>query len=365
MKSSTGEYYRSLDHARALAAFLVFAWHFNHTRAGEYDTPLGLGWSFLTEGHTGVAIFMTLSGYLFAKLLDGRTVHLAAFLWNRMLRLLPLLIVVIALVAVEKALRGTLSWEYIGQIGRGLVQPTLPNGGWSITVEAHFYVLLPVLLALGARSRYSLLGVLSVAIALRLALYLKFGTVQDIAYWTIVGRIDQFLCGILAFQFRDIIGGHPQRAAAVALSFSLLLWGFDLGGGFYGRETYPSATPLWIVVPTVEGAAYGWLIAYYDDWYTARQRQHPGRSSSQLSVFIALIGTYSYSIYLLHPFFVFRIGRAIDTYVIELQDRPYLTLALSVPVFLLMVPIAHFSYRFIELPPMRFRRRYLGSTKMP
>ena len=175
MKSSTGQYFRSLDHVRALAAFLVFAWHFNHIRGGQNEAPLGPGLSFLTEGHTGVAIFMALSGYIFAKLLDGRTVYLVPFLWNRFLRLVPLLFIVIMLVAVEQALHGNLSWDYAIQILRGLVQPTLPNGGWSITVEAHFYVLLPVLLALGARNANALFAVLAAAVALRLALYFEIG----------------------------------------------------------------------------------------------------------------------------------------------------------------------------------------------
>jgi rhamnosyltransferase len=360
MKSSTGQYFRSLDHVRALAAFLVFAWHFNHIRGGQNEAPLGPGLSFLTEGHTGVAIFMALSGYIFAKLLDGRTVYLVPFLWNRFLRLVPLLLIVIMLVAVEQALHGNLSWDYAIQILRGLVQPTLPNGGWSITVEAHFYVLLPVLLALGARNANALFAVLAAAVALRLALYFEIGQIQDLAYWTIVGRIDQFLCGILAFRFRAVIGGYSGRAALVGVGFTLLWWAFDLGGGFYGREDYPSSTPLWIVVPTVEGAVYGWLIAWYDDWYAARQELRAGKPTSQLSVLVALIGTYSYSIYLLHPFLVFRIGYAIDANLIDLNDRPYLALALSVPAFLCMVPVAHLSYRLIELPPMRLRRRYIG-----
>lgn len=359
MKSSSGQYFRSLDHVRAIAAFLVFAWHFNHARGGEYDPPLGIGWSFLTEGHTGVAIFMTLSGYLFAKLLDGKTVRLASFLWNRLLRLGPLLAVVILLVAVENLVRGTLGLDYLGRILRGLIQPTLPNGGWSITVEAHFYILLPLLMGLAARDPRALLWALGGAIALRVLLYFWLGQVQDLAYWTIVGRIDQFLCGILAFHMRHLIAGRPGLALAVTAGFALLWWWFDRGGGFYGREDYPSATPWWIVLPAFEGAAYGWLIAWYDAWYERRQATRPDRPYSRFSDFVALAGTWSYSIYLLHPFVVFRLGRAIDAYLIPLADRPYLTLLLSIPAFLLMMPIAGLSYRLIELPPMRLRRRYL------
>ncbi len=57
---------------RALAAFLVFSWHFTHGRE-SWPIPFGYAPSIfllapLDEGHTGVALFMTLSGYLFAKL---------------------------------------------------------------------------------------------------------------------------------------------------------------------------------------------------------------------------------------------------------------------------------------------------------
>jgi peptidoglycan/LPS O-acetylase OafA/YrhL len=72
MKSSTGQYFIGLDHLRALATFIVFTWHFLHVNNGHHQTPPIFPLSFLTEGHTGVGLFMTLSGYLFAKLLDGK-----------------------------------------------------------------------------------------------------------------------------------------------------------------------------------------------------------------------------------------------------------------------------------------------------
>ena len=100
MKSSTGQYYVGLDHIRALAAFIVFVWHFIHVNDQHLASVSFLPLAILTEGHTGVSLFMTLSGYLFAKILDGRQVHYFGFLWNRFLRLAPLLLFVIVVVTV-------------------------------------------------------------------------------------------------------------------------------------------------------------------------------------------------------------------------------------------------------------------------
>src|SRR5258708_15325185 len=105
MRSSSGAHYIALDHVRGLAAFMVFAWHFTHAWYGfpipfEY-VPAVFPFALLDEGHTGVALFMTLSGYLFAKLLDGKTIDYRAFLWNRVLRLVPLLTAVILIIGIQ------------------------------------------------------------------------------------------------------------------------------------------------------------------------------------------------------------------------------------------------------------------------
>ena len=147
MKSSTGQYFQALDHVRALAAFTVFAWHFMHFNDGHLAAPLAFPLSFFTEGHTGVALFMTLSGYFFAKLLDGRDFSFLPFLWNRFIRLAPLMAVIMLLVGLQRWYTGTLYLPgYLNELRMGFLIPSWPNGGWSITVELHFYVLLPVLL---------------------------------------------------------------------------------------------------------------------------------------------------------------------------------------------------------------------------
>ena len=133
---------------RALAAFMVFSWHFITLHKGELEPPLIFPLSFLSEGHTGVALFMTLSGYLFAKLLDRKRINYLDFIWNRLVRLLPLLILVLFLVGVRDYYDGSLDiTSYLRTIALGVFLPSLPNGAWSITVEFHFYIILPLLLA--------------------------------------------------------------------------------------------------------------------------------------------------------------------------------------------------------------------------
>ena len=297
---------------------------------------------------------MVLSGYLFAKLLDGKNINYPSFIWNRFLRLAPLLIVVVVIVGLKFYLNGGELSVYIPFVLSGLVKPTLPNGGWSITVELHFYLMLPLLLFLSAKSNYLLLLFLGVIIVFRILLYQQMGEIQSLSYWTIVGRVDQFVFGILAYQYRDYFKGRHLLALAAFLLFAGFYWYLDSVGGFYSNYPYPSANPIWIYVPTVEGLAYAALIVWYDESFN--------HSTGPFSRFLALIGTSSYSIYLLHVFFVFDGAKLIDEHVFSLANF-YVRILVAPLAFLMMIPIAWASYRFIELPFLRFRTRYIIDSK--
>lgn len=353
MKSSTGAHYIALDHVRALAALLVITWHFIHSGYGfpvafNY-VPLVPFFALLDEGHTGVALFMTLSGYLFAKLLDGKDIIYSAFFLNRALRLLPLLLAVIILVGIQDHLHGGNLFSYIILILRGALLPVLPNGGWSITVEFHFYLVLPLLLWLFRRSTLFPIVILIAAIALRSAIYLEKGEVQSLAYWTIIGRIDQFTLGMLIFQLRGYFRGKHLIAIGTLGAFALFYLWFDDQGGFYNDPTYPSQSKLWIFMPTFEGIAYAVGIAWYDNSFVF--------SNSGLSMFIGRIGAYSYSLYLLHFFLVFRVAKFINAHVMPLTNF-YVACAWSLAFFFMMYPLGYLSFRFIEAPFLHFRKHY-------
>ncbi len=356
MRSSGGEYYVGLDHVRAMAAFAVFAWHFIHIHGGQLLQPLAFPLSIFTEGHTGVALFMTLSGYIFAKLLDGRDIYFGKFIWNRIIRLAPLLIIVIGANGAWILLFGGDVVAYARRITAGFLLPTWPNGGWSIAVELHFYLVLPFLLALVRKSRFCLIGVLLVAISFRAIWYYQTGQVQSLAYWTIVGRIDQFTLGILGFHFGHLLRGRHGFAVSILLSFLVFYWFFDRAGGFYTMTTYPSPSALWVVMTTIEGSAYGMLISWYDTSFRFSGK-HP------VSKLWASVGAYSYSIYLLHFWIVFRVANFINNHILDLSN-PYIALLVAPLAFMLMIPLGYLSFNFIETPFLRYRTRYLKPRRL-
>lgn len=355
MKSSTGKYFIALDHVRALAALIVFLWHFVHAGNGfpipfEF-TPSVFFLSIFNEGHTGVALFMTLSGYLFAKLLEGKKIRYGHFLWNRFLRLAPLLIVVVCIVGFRDHLNGGSSTAYLFRVAKGILFPTLPNGGWSITAEFHFYLILPLLLWITWRSKFGLVAVILALIAMRYLIFNQMGEIHRLSYWTIVGRIDQFILGIIAFKLHKQISGRHLIAACTLVAFALFYWWFDLQGGFYKMPSYPSPSPLWIIMPTIEGATFALLIAWYDNSFV--------HSHGKFSRFLSLIGTYSYSIYLLHFFIVFKLASFIHNNIFDLSNY-YVATLIGVACFMLMIPISYLSYRFIESPFLKVRTRYIS-----
>ena len=360
MRSSTGQHWVALDHVRAFAAFCVFTWHFIHASSGTpvrfEGAPGVFPLALLDEGHCGVSLFMCLSGYLFAKLLDGREVDYKAFFWNRLIRLAPLLFLVLLFDAIlATATNG--SWAFLVYwrvAAMGFVMPFLPldNGAWSIIIEAHFYILLPLLLILSRRSTLALPLCLGVAVTLRAVLWASGQDVQQLAYWTLIGRIDQFLIGIMAWRHRHLIAGRHALAAATLTGFALAYYAFDLAGGFF--QAGPGVPPvLWVVWPTIEALGWASLIAYYDGSFTPR--------TDGLSGAIARAGTYSYSIYLLHFYFVFRAAWLIDRYVMSLSNF-YVACGWSLLCFVAMVPVGRLSYRCVEEPFLRLRRRYVRTA---
>ena len=355
MRSSTGLYVSRLDHVRALAAFLVYCWHFLHIKLPYESVPGIMPFSLFEEGHIGVALFMTLSGYLFAKIMDGRQIDLGRFYKNRVLRLVPLL----AAVLLYWALRGQLT---LAGFAKGFLSfPAWPPGTWSIVVEFHFYLVFPALLVLQRVHRvWPLMAVLAISIALRTLLWQAFGEVQWLAYWTIIGCIDLFVIGMLWHELagKALVRARPGLVAAGAVIAIIGLWHvFNSLGGFYNLGGYPSPSALWIVIPALQGLLFGAMIAGYE----RASLRIPGLIDRGL----ARIGEISYSIYLVQFIVYPTLGKYCGLMGFDLGSFA-VALALAVVTFPVIVVISMVTYELIEKPFLRWRGAYVeGSEKRP
>lgn len=350
MQSSSGRYRPSLDQMRGVASYLVFCWHFVHVdevlsvRGGDSAIwPL----SMISMGYIGVAMFMVLSGYLFAALTMDRQVHWPTFMRNRVLRLAPLLVFALSLAWLKSHLKG----EDLGLGERlmwGWLLPVLPQGAWSITVECHFYVLLPLLLWLGRGRPWVWAALIVVAIAVRAALHAQGVPIDSLGSLTIIGRIDQFLAGMLMWQCREAVRGRWIIPMVALLGFSAFMGYIDHVGAPSERGLHPMS--LWIILPTIEAVGFAALIGWWD---MRRGNGEPG----VVGRFWALSGRVSYSMYLLHTFWVFQAARWCQARIPE-HWSPESAIALATLSFVMSVPVAMLSHRFVEVPFLRLRKVY-------
>ncbi len=103
-------------------------------------------------------------------------------------------------------------------------------------------------------------------------------------------------------------------------------------------------------MPTIEGLAYSVGIAWYESSFK--------HSTTSVSKLVSIMGEYSYSIYLLHFFFVFRAAGFIQNHIMDISNF-YIAVIWSMLFFIAMMPIGYLSFRFIESPFLKLRKRYI------
>jgi len=357
MQSSNNSYLSNLDHMRGLAAFMVFLWHFTHFRPGclqncgdvQYSA-LAPFFSWLEQGHTGVALFMCISGYIFTYLIDRRHVHIGKFWANRILRLFPLLLFWGFCESIGLWDAGTMS-----QITTKLFNPDL---SWTIYIELQYYLAFPVLLmGLRAWGPRIILVVLGVLLAYRFGHWLVMGTVRDLSYWTIVGRADQFLLGTGIYYVEQWLKqrnpGDKKTFRLIGLAglagICALYHYIHLQGGLQNHDEAFSNSVLWVFLPTLEGLFYSLMIIAYLQFSIPRRLDH----------MLSTLGRWSYSIYLGHiqiiPFLVIfaatRVGMPEDFY--------YRLVVAILVAFPFVMALSALTYRLIEKPFLRLRRNYM------
>ncbi len=343
-----------------MAALSVLVGHLvGRTITDQAEDPdlierLGFGGTF------GVYLFFTLSGYLlfwpFVKQAfgDGKRIDLGRYAANRALRILPLYyVVLVAYLVVLHDGGSTDDWLTFATFSENFsadtaltVNPVL----WSVVIEVHFYLVLPLLALLLMRvAAGSPERALAAIVALGLASFaLRWFTLYDVPAPNALLRYSLVSC----FMF---------FAAGMALAVMRLLWERRLPRWLAGPLRAPElwllvSVVLWWIVAT--GAQRGYLMAPASFLFLGACVL-PLRPSPLVRALdwrpLALVGVVSYSIYLWHVLVVFKLIDWLNL------SGVWALLAVTVPAVL---AVSAASYVVIERPFLRLRRRW-GSPPTP
>lgn len=358
-----------VDELRGAAALLVLFYHSVHSGAVAIGIPewLTTQWvlpAILYEGHTGVALFMVLSGYILATGTFDREIIYREFIRNRILRIFPLMTIVLifSLYAAKGVDLGKILAPFLllANTGAAFSDPSgLAGTVWTASVEFQFYLVAPFLFALtGKKGLRFILPIILLFLLLRIIVLLPTwndkAELYRISYFTIVGRINQFMVGIgLAYLFhsgRLSLNSDRARGGIALLASTIavvaLLSVLNHSGGITSWHFWR------VMYPEVEAVLWASFIAAY---LIAKPLKGVG-----LDRLLYGVGQISFSLYILH----YAIQREFwiifyPTFFTGWIGSIYGVLAVSVLIAVAMSAISALSYFLIEKPFIDMRGKYL------
>ena len=365
---TTPQKFYGLDHLRALAILLVLGFHYQL----QFSHPSWTEW-FMQIGWTGVDLFFVLSGFLiasqlFAHIKKGRGISLKDFFIKRIFRILPIYFFIVSVYFLlpnfrEKETLPPL-WKFLTftqNFGLEIKHFGTFSHAWSLCVEEHFYLLLPLILLfltskkLFAKSYWILIALFVFGIVFRMylwSIYYPSNTVIDssLPYWTehiyypTYNRLDGLLVGVAIaalYQFSPKLWGKISKFGnqliiiSIALltviyfafadlgAYSTSIWGFPLISIAYGFLVLGAISP--------SSFLYHW--------------------NSRMTT---LIATLSYAIYLSHKGIIHIVQELLTKFGINKNTNMMFLVCIAVCII-----VAWLLNLTIEKPFMKMRNRFI------
>lgn len=360
MQSLNIKYNPRIDQLRWLAATLVFLFHFHLELRGLGSTGLSSPWAALViEGHTGVGLFFTLSGFLFMQIaLRQREIVYADFLRNRLLRIVPLFLVIFLVatsISRDKFQPQDILYLLATNLGLAPTSQTVITGAaWTISLEFMFYMVFPFLARFSMERgiRY-LAGWLVLLLFFKLAAFSVNPNSTLMYFSTFVGRFDQFLIGMMAAMCYDRFGARLVRLAPLVTLLGLALVMFNAAwlnrvASFLTMQADPHAR-FWITWSLLESAGWALLIL---GWIAFQPRL-----PSLVERFLNHGGKISFSFYLLHMGLLHLLAQHVG--MLHWSGRGWLDAAImALLAYGATWLLATLCYHLIEEPFLQMRRRY-------
>jgi peptidoglycan/LPS O-acetylase OafA/YrhL len=350
-----------LDALRGMAALSILLFHCIRLRMliPNDETPM-----FIKLLYVGVPLFFCISAFSLCAGYYGRlwTVgQIATFYKRRYLRIAPLFYVMAAVwVLIMSWLYQTWRIPALSDILLNLTflfnfapakAASLVPAGWSMGVEALFYVAFPLLVFL-IRGLWQAVCALAVSIGVAIVAGAALAPLaQSYSWYSVATQAPFFVAGILLFHAFERLKATPWRSeAAIALiGFTLVavcgvalfgvdlvnLWGFKAGPHLIGLCLMP-------LVLAFALKPVSFLV-------------------NRATVFM---GKISYGVYLIHPAVITMVARPIqDARKDVISQWPMLFVVIGV-TFIVTVIFASMSYYWLERPIMNWRRAQRGQAQM-
>lgn len=333
----------AIDGCRGIAVLLVVLTHAAHTR--YFPDWIGLN-SLARHGAIGVEVFFVISGFLITTLLmreADRTgqIDLRKFYARRSLRIMPAYVCLLAVLAIagwfhQIELRPQDWIAACTYTVNFLKRPTWEIGhAWSLSIEEHFYLLWPILLAYSARGAvWMSVGCMGICFAGRWVVLLFFPEYCPQAeLWTFT-RLDSIATGCaLALMVQNDSVRRAFRKCPPVRTVMLLIALLSLSLGLSYSAGY--AVGLAFTVNAVLIALLLAILVIHSEC---------GLTKLADQKWLTVVGAHSYSLYLWQQLFLVR-GKSGGIY--------------DFPVNLLLVFVAAaISYRFIEQPFLKMKWRF-------
>lgn len=357
-------YLSRLDHLRFLAASLVVMFHFFHHTQGDLRSANPLV-SLIDEGHTGIALFMVISGFIFTVIAGNKDIHYGGFIRNRIIRIYPLLIVAAFLQLLISTYNDHRNYGFLQLLGWLMPFRSETIGlssyfqqMWTIWVELQFYLIFPFLIMFTRRygNRY-LWGLLSLLLLLRSLVFAASGEVRYLAYETLFGRLDQFILGMLLGRLWLVQGKAEANRSMSCVwllpASGLVLIGMQLFSNKVGFSEIKSS--IWIVWPLIEGALWACFVWVY------LQLRWPGPAvmKAKIDLGLAGLGSISFSTYVFHNLVLAAYNAHFGILPFTGHERLDVILTGGIIVLPMVMFVATVTYQLIEKPFLRLRRNYV------
>lgn len=367
MEQNISQKLYGLDHLRALAIIFVFLFHYYILSGGQPEWLPNIA----SFGWTGVDLFFVLSGFLissqlFSQIEQGQNISFKPFFLKRFFRIVPAFLVTVGLYFCVPFFREKESlpplWKFLTftqNLGLNLKDFGTFSHTWSLCVEEHFYLFLPLILILlqftnNIKKSYKLLIALFLfGFAIRIYSYnqLYLPKIDDkigfmywykYIYYPTYNRLDGLLIGVSIagiYQFLPNVWSKISKYGNLFFILSLLV----LAGAFFLCEDQMTFNASIFGFPLI-AIGYGFMVVG-----AVSPTSFLYKWNSKVSTFIA---TLSYATYLTHKAVIHMTHQLLSDF--KIDNNLMLSICLVT-----CISFAFLLNMTIEKPFMKLRNRII------